>query len=107
MKNRRFILLLSLFIAILNLFDGIATHFGLIHNIIEEANPIMKTIATFSPALFLLIKTLLSILIVAVSYWIYKYSLAAFQRFYFLSLVGVLTLYIGIFSMHIFWLVLL
>lgn len=107
MKNSQLILLFSALVAVFNLFDGVATHYGLIHNIIEEANPIMATIATSSPALFLCIKIALSIIIVLISYSVYKHSQAIFQRFFFLSLVGVLTLYIGIFSMHIFWLSLL
>lgn len=107
MKNSRFILVFSVLIAGLNLFDGLATHFGLTNNFIEEANPIMEAIATYNPILFLSIKIALSILIVLISYSVYKYSLASFQKFFFFSLVGVLTLYAGIFSIHIFWLSLL
>lgn len=107
MKNKRVILFCSVFVALLNLFDGIATHYGIRHNSIEELNPLMNFFMAISPLLFLCIKVVLSILLLCVSYWVYQKSKATFQKLFLYSLVGVSVMYIGIFCVHIFWLSLL
>ena len=107
MKNKRFIIYCSVLIALLNLFDGIATHYGVTKNIIEELNPLMDFFMAISPLLFLCMKIILSILILCASYWVYQKSKEKFQQLFLYSLVGVSIMYIGIFCMHIFWLSLL
>ena len=104
MKNKRIIIDYSLFVATLNVFDGIATHYGLMNNMIEELNPLMDFIVRTSPILFICIKVVLSILILFSSYLVYKKSKVKFQKLFLYSLVGVSVMYIGIFCMHIFWL---
>ncbi|KOS69076.1 hypothetical protein AEA09_11325 [Lysinibacillus contaminans] len=104
MKNKRFIIYCSVLVALLNLFDGIATHYGLLNNMIEELNPLMDYFMAVSPLLFLCIKIVLSILILCASYWVYQKSKVKFQQLFLYSLVGVSVMYIGIFCMHIFWL---
>lgn len=42
MKRNKQIFILSLLVAILNIFDGIATHYGLMNNFIKEINPLMR-----------------------------------------------------------------
>ena len=91
----------------INLFDGIATNYGLMNNMIEELNPLMRFFAATSPILFIGIKTVLSILILFASYLVYKKSKEKFQMLFLYSLVGVSVMYLGIFGMHIFWLSLL
>ncbi|MEO4052004.1 DUF5658 family protein [Solibacillus sp. CAU 1738] len=104
MKNNSIIMDYSLLVAMLNLFDGIATNYGLMNNIIEESNPIMAFFASLSPILFVCIKIILSLLIILVSYLVYKKSTARFQKLFFISLLGVCGIYVGISCMHIFWL---
>ncbi|NLP51689.1 DUF5658 family protein [Bacillus sp. RO1] len=41
---------------LLNIFDGVATYFGLHFQLINEGNPLMKSLYETSPALFLLFK---------------------------------------------------
>lgn len=107
LKNKWIIIAFSVLVAFLNLFDGIATNYGLMNNMIEELNPLMRFFAATSPILFIGIKTVLSILILFASYLVYKKSKAKFQILFLYSLVGVSVMYLGIFGMHIFWLSLL
>ena len=94
-------------IAVLNIFDGLATHYGLAYGIIEEANPAMDLLWKASPLLFLGAKVGLSVLILHVSELIFQKSAEAFRRLYAASLSGVLCLYVGISFLHIAWLALL
>ncbi|HWL24523.1 MAG TPA: DUF5658 family protein [Ureibacillus sp.] len=98
------IIALGIFISILNLFDGFATTYGYIHNLIDELNPFMNYFLSISPNLFLLFKFLVSLLIISVSFAVYYKSNVRFQRPFLYSLVGISVLYIGISIMHIFWL---
>ena len=107
MNNKWFLLFCSVFIALLNLFDGMATHYGINHNIIEELNPLMNFLMTISPLLFLCTKILLSILLLCISYWVYQKSKTPFQTFYLYSLVGVSVMYTAICCMHLTWISLL
>ncbi len=104
MRNKILILAFGIFISLLNLFDGLATYYGYIYNLINELNPLMDYILNVSPEFFLLFKFLVSIVIVIISYAVYYKSNERFQRPFLLSLVGVSVLYIGISIMHIFWL---
>lgn len=106
MKNNS-IIILSYFVALLNLFDGLATNYGLLNDFIEESNPIMAVIASVSPVLFISLKLLLSIIIIIVSYFVYNKSSAKFQSFYFFMLLVVCAIYIGIGCIHIYWLFIL
>ncbi|KGR75374.1 DUF5658 family protein [Ureibacillus sinduriensis] len=105
--GKKSIMLFGISIAFLNFLDGIATNYGLMEKIIEEMNPIMDFIISFNPALFLILKIALSLLVLFVSYWVYKHSKAHFQKLYLISLVGVFFLYFGICSLHLYWLSLL
>lgn len=100
----RHIIDFGLVIAVLNMFDGWATHYGLTKNLIVEANPIMRILAEIHPALFLGVKFILSIFIFIVSCLVYLKSRRTFKRFYFYSLTGASVLYIGICFMHLYWL---
>lgn len=104
MENKKILLYSSILVALLNLFDGITTYYGIVHNLIEEVNPLMEFFMTISPLLFLWMKVVLSILLICVSYLVYQKSKATFQKRFLYSLVGVSIMYMGLVGMHIFWL---
>lgn len=104
MGNKFNIVILGLLIAILNSFDGFATYYGLKNKIIEESNPLMALLWQKNPFVFLLLKVSLSLLIIWVSLNIFRNSKVNFQRLYFSIQSGLLILYLGISTMHIFWL---
>ncbi|WP_153062960.1 DUF5658 family protein [Lysinibacillus parviboronicapiens] len=101
------ILFLGLLIAILNIFDGFATHYGLMLNKIEELNPIMDVLWVLSPTLFLVVKIMLSYSITALSYLVYRKSGERFKNLFSMCLTGLLIIYLGVFGLHIYWLTLL
>ena len=104
MGKIKLMLFFSIGIAILNVFDGFFTYFGVVNNFIEELNPVMNLLITTYPAVFIGVKILLSLSIVAVSYWISSYGKANFQLVFLFSLVIVFFIYTGIFGLHIYWL---
>ncbi|RHW36177.1 hypothetical protein D1B33_11090 [Lysinibacillus yapensis] len=104
---RKSVLLLGISIAFLNLFDGIATNYGLSRKLIEEINPLMDQMISVSPFLFLGVKAALSLLILFVSYSVYAKSEAPFQKLYLVSLGIVFFIYCGICSIHLYWLTLI
>lgn len=59
MMKRIFFLLV-----VLNLFDALATFFGLRLNLIEEANPVMSSLYQRDPYLFLMVKGMFSIMLI-------------------------------------------
>ena len=72
---------LSWLIAILNIFDGVTTDYGLKKGAIEELNPIMDFLWLVSPLLFLTLKFSLSILIVIISILVYKKVVKLFSAY--------------------------
>ena len=72
---------LSWLIAILNIFDGVTTDYGLKKGAIEELNPIMDFLWLVSPLLFLILKFSLSILIVIISILVYKKVVKLFSAY--------------------------
>ena len=104
LRNKINVVYLSWLIAVLNVFDGVITAYGLKEGKIEELNPIMRFLWVTSPPLFLALKFSLSILVVIISIVVYKKSRNTFYRVYAVLLVGVCCLYIGIFVLHMIWL---
>lgn len=104
MRNKINVVYLSWFIAILNVFDGVLTAYGLREGKIEELNPIMRFLWVTSPALFLALKFSLSVLVVIISIVIYKKSRKTFLGVYSVLLVVVCFVYVGIFVLHMMWL---
>ena len=104
MRNKIDVVYLSWFIAMLNIFDGILTAYGLKEGKIEELNPIMRFLWVTSPPLFLALKFSLSALIVIISIGVYKKSRQTFYNVYTALLVGVCFVYVGIFVLHMMWL---
>lgn len=95
--------MISLFyyLIILNLLDTILTWFGLQHAFISELNPIMHGIYEVSPSLFLVIKTVLSILLLL---------FILLKKVPSSSLIKTITVfatvsYTTVFFMHAFWLI--
>jgi hypothetical protein len=94
---------LFIYLAVLNILDGIVTFMGLTFGKIEEANPIMNLLFETSPGLFLGIKIGLSLLLILIyinlkilNASIVKslllissilYSVVCFQHYYWLTLV--------------------
>ncbi|WP_408057125.1 DUF5658 family protein [Ureibacillus acetophenoni] len=95
---------LGIFVSLLNLFDGFATNYGYVYNLIIELNPLMDYLLTISPTLFLSFKFLTSIFIILISFAVYYKSNERFQRPFLFSLVIISVMYTGISIMHIFWL---
>ncbi len=104
MTTNKTIIALAIAVAILNIFDGYATSYGLLHNIIEELNPIMDFIINCSPNLFILLKIALSFLILFISYLVYKGSSQKFKKTFMFSLAFVCMIYVGIIGLHFTWL---
>lgn len=104
LRNKINIIYLGWLIAVLNIFDGVTTAYGLKNGKIEELNPIMAFLWMMSPPLFLALKFSLSVLIVIISMLVYKKSSKKFQGVYSVLLVGVCCVYLGIFFLHIMWL---
>ncbi|WP_369435939.1 DUF5658 family protein [Lysinibacillus fusiformis] len=91
----------------MNIFDGFATHYGLMLHIIEELNPMMDFLWMTSPILFLVMKMMLSYFLSALSYLIYHKSSERFQKLFSICLIGLLIIYLGIFALHMYWLTML
>ena len=94
---------LSWMIAILNIFDGLATYYGLANKMMEEANPVMDLLWKTNPLFFLGAKVSLSLLIIYVSSGVFQKSGQAFRRLYGIVLAGVLCLYVGVLFLHMTW----
>lgn len=101
--KKLYIVELSIAVAILNIFDGIFTSFGVTQKFIDELNPLMRHLTLNSPTLFLAIKFLLSILIIFIAYKIFKSGTIQFKKWFYFGLIGVFVIYTGIFSIHIYW----
>lgn len=107
MIDKRSSIFLSLFIATLNIFDGIATHFGLLFNKIEEFNPIMNILWASSPILFLAVKITLSFFIYLLTYLVCLKSSEQFQMLFNYCLKGLFVIYLAIFGLHMYWITLI
>ncbi|MBM7572398.1 DUF5658 family protein [Aquibacillus albus] len=53
------------YLAILNMLDGFITYYGLENAYISEANPLMESLYSYSPVLFIVLKIMLSIFLLA------------------------------------------
>ncbi|WP_449536942.1 DUF5658 family protein [Ferdinandcohnia sp. Marseille-Q9671] len=87
------------FLAILNLLDAFITHFGIHGGHISEANPLMFTVYDINPLLFLSIKLLLSLFLIALIF-IIRFPVSKLIRS--LSYVAS-ALYIYVFFLHGYW----
>lgn len=103
LRNNINLIYLSWLIAMLNIFDGVITVYGLKGGAIEELNPIMNFLWTMSPLFFLSLKCSLSVFIVIISIWVYRKSSKMFQGIYSILLIGVCCVYLGVFFLHIVW----
>jgi hypothetical protein len=63
---------LFIWLAVLNFIDGVATYLGYRGNIIQEVNPIMAEIMGKSTFNFLLLKVIVSLVLVGLSFIAYK-----------------------------------
>ena len=105
MKNKVKLIYVSWLVAMLNIVDGFATHYGLANGVIEELNPIMDFIWLKSPLLFLSIKTVLSLVLIVISNVVYRTSHVAFQKNYFVLLIFLFLLYVSVLGLHMMWFV--
>ncbi|MDL4841810.1 DUF5658 family protein [Aquibacillus rhizosphaerae] len=60
---------LFVYLAILNLMDGIFTFYGLKYSYVSELNPLMGNLYQLSPKLFITVKILLSMFLVMLVIW--------------------------------------
>jgi hypothetical protein len=97
---------LVIYLAIINVFDGIATFYGLTNGLIEESNPLMAMVYENHPLLFLAVKIVLSLLLIGIltivrtshSFLLNKlilcsailYTLVCFKHYYWISLAYIL-----------------
>jgi hypothetical protein len=63
---------LFIWLAVLNFLDGVATYFGYVENIIQEINPIMNELIGKNPLNFLVVKVIVSILLLGLSFISHK-----------------------------------
>lgn len=92
-----FVKKLTIWIAFLNIFDGVATYLGIINKIIEEVNPIMRYCWELSPVFFIFVKLIMSFLIYLVGFKVPE------RRYLKVMLIIVLSIYIGLAIYHLFW----
>lgn len=102
MKSIKRNYLICLTIALLNFFDGMVTHFGLLQNEIEEANPFLSAIWNHNPIFFLFTKVILSFLIILVGIGVKKEIIKQLTFIQPLLLLALAT-YVYTFFLHIFW----
>ena len=81
--------------------DGALTLWGLCHNAIKEANPVMRSLITFNPYIFMIYKMALPIVLGIISWKIHDRS----QRLIRYGLVLLLCIYTAIVGFHIYWIV--
>ena len=87
-----------IYLLIANILDLIFTYYGLVNNIIEEANPWMRTLYYFNPYLFCILKLFLSIL----SLYFIGYGLVNFKFTKYL-IIAPITLYSYVIILHFYW----
>jgi hypothetical protein len=63
---------LFIWLAVLNFLDGVATYFGYVGNIIQEVNPIMNELIVKRPLNFLIVKVIVSVLLLGLSFTTHK-----------------------------------
>jgi hypothetical protein len=91
-------------LALLNLFDGVFTYFGVLHGLIIETNPFMKQLLLFHPESFLLLKILVSLFIALTGI---MFNPLQHNRLWNLCLSAICAIYTVIFAIHLYWLFLL
>lgn len=94
-----------IFLSILNLIDMLCTYIGLKLNLIEESNPLMDFLYKKNEFYFLFIKTMLSVCIFYIIFYLDK-NKEKLNKFIGFSFKLVTLLYIIIFLIHIFWITL-
>jgi hypothetical protein len=88
-----------MFLAILNIFDGIITFVGLQGLFMEEANPLMYVTYSASPLLFLILKFMLSFLLM---FLVYKNAIPSFKWIKQIGYIGI-AMYLATFFLHGVW----
>lgn len=91
---------LCLFLLIAGLLDAILTHFGIVSGIVEEGNPIMKTVIEKSWSFFYMIKIFLPLLLLGLFY------LRPLKGGIRTLLVSTCVLYFSVLVYHMVWIVL-
>jgi hypothetical protein len=91
---------LCLFLLIAGLLDAILTHFGIVSGIVEEGNPIMKTVIEKSWSFFYIIKIFLPLLLLGLFY------LRPLKGWIRTLLVSTCVLYLSVLVYHMVWIIL-
>ncbi|MDC3418525.1 DUF5658 family protein [Aquibacillus salsiterrae] len=93
--------LLIVYIALLNIVDGLVTKFGLDNQYIGEANPLMDQLYYLSPTVFVLLKASLSVILILCIWAFHVPSTHLLKGLAYTASV----LYTIIFIAHSYWLV--
>ena len=91
-----------LILAVFNLLDGVNSFLGLFIGIIDERNPLMRTVWQVSPLLFLGIKILLSCLLIVL--WLRPLPIQS-KPIWKYAIYSLVVLYGTINSMHAVWMI--
>ncbi|RSK26001.1 hypothetical protein EJF36_03295 [Bacillus sp. HMF5848] len=85
-------------VCVFNVVDGIVTYIGLQNGLISESNPMMRSLYTFNPNLFLLSKLLLSFMLLLILFVPLKKTMLL-ERITFLAVI----MYGFVLSLHTIW----
>jgi hypothetical protein len=91
---------LCLFLLIAGILDAVLTHFGIVSGIVEEGNPVMKTVIEKSWSFFYIIKIILPLLLLGLFY------LSPLKGWIRTLLVSTCVLYLSVLVYHMVWIVL-
>jgi hypothetical protein len=91
---------LIVYIALLNLLDGLSTSFGLYYHAIDELNPLMRYVADLNPFYICLLKAVLSGALILYSIY---YPKLLETEFWLIIYKILLIIYLIILGMHILW----
>lgn len=100
-ENSKKYLAIILIVYSINIFDAVATYYGVKSGWIQEANPIMIEIVKY-PLLLIIIKVILPLFLLG-SLALLFYNIPKYSRFLFKSLRLVFWVYLGILVLHINW----
>src|SRR3954466_14129599 len=89
-----------IFLLIAGLLDAVLTHFGIVSGIVEEGNPVMKTVIDKSWSFFYIIKISLPLLLLGLYY---LHPLKGWLR---TLLVSTCVLYLSVLVYHMVWIAL-
>ena len=101
--NKSFLFLLTLFLIVANIADGLITYIGLELNIIEEGNPLMDSAYSHSSWLFILIKL---VIVPSALIFVYKVGSKTNSKVVVSWCAVASTVYLYVLGLHAYWMTL-